>query len=130
MSYISWRKDNEDRILSIVNDGAIEILPAWKESSTNKLSDVLVGPIVDDMLKKDLMIPITFATVFAEYLFEQYHVSPVDIEIFTQMIIKSEMKHIENLATRCGEKIEQMLIDGNNKSNDEDNTESKGDEEK
>ncbi len=63
MSYISWRLKNEDRCLQIVNDGAIETLPAWKETSHNKLSDSLVAPVVDEMLKKDKMIPINFAFV-------------------------------------------------------------------
>jgi len=100
MSYISWRIKNEDRCLQIVNDGAIEQLPAWSITSHSELSDSVIAPIVDEMLKNKYMIPINFACVFAEYLFEQYNIQPVDIELFTQMILKSELEQVSRLATK------------------------------
>lgn len=95
MSYITWRKDNEKRYRDIADDGALETFPAFKESATNDLSDTVIGPVVEQLVNNPEMTMIHFACVFSEYLFEEYGVNPVDIEIFTQYIIKAVFKHTE-----------------------------------
>lgn len=94
MSYISWREENEEKVKKIVEDGALETLPAWKYIAHNELTDTMITPIVDNILKGD-WDPITVACVFAEYLYERYHIEPVDAEILVQMIIKSYMSKTE-----------------------------------
>lgn len=116
MSYIKWRKDNEDKYQQIADDGALETFPAFKESSTNDLSDTVIGNLVDMILEKPGMSIIHFICVFSEYLYEEYGVSPSDIELLTQFIIKASLLQTSKIAQDTA----RMVIDGLRSDNAED----------
>lgn len=109
MSYITWRKENEEKYCEIANDGALETMPAFRISSTCDLSDDVVGPITDQMANNPKMNMIHFAAIFAEYLYETYNISPVDVEIFTQYIIKAYLKQVVDNATESGKLLAKMI---------------------
>ena len=100
MSYIKWRHDHEKKTLEIINDGALETLSGWKESCHNKMTDTVITPLVDEMLRDTRMIPINIACLFAQYFHEEYNVAPSDIEFFSQAIIKAELRQVERHAAQ------------------------------
>lgn len=91
MSYISWRQNNrEEEVLNLLADGKFDQLPAWRSAKGNILSSVTTTPVVDMILTNDNMIPVNFGMVFLEYLFEEYHIKPVDIDIYTRVMLESD----------------------------------------
>lgn len=100
MSYITWRRENEQKVLEKVQGGHLDQLSAWEHTATNKLSDIAISPIVERILENEYMIPVNFALVFAQYLYETYHVLPADIELFTQTIVFSEIEFLSEMVER------------------------------
>lgn len=98
MSYVSWRSNNEDKYVDMIDNGETEDIPAFMESSKNDASVTVAGYVVDQLLARKDMTPVHFAGVFSQYLYETYHVSPIDIEIFSQYITLSEIKNRESLS--------------------------------
>lgn len=94
MSYMTWRKNNEDKTLEIVNDGKLENLPAWEVAATSILTDTVITPVVDDILKKPGMVPLAFPCVFGEYLYEEYNVSSADVEILAQVMLRGVLGYV------------------------------------
>lgn len=107
MSYITWRKENEDKFLATINDGAAP--PCLKESSSNPLTDEVITPLVDEMLKKEYLNGVTFPILFAEYLFETYHISPVDCEILSQCGMRASLKMAAEASYKAGTMIGEIL---------------------
>ncbi len=123
MSYIGWRKDNEEKYRQLADDGSLELFPAFKESSHNDLSSTVVGPIVDGLIDNKEMSPIHFACVFAEYLYETYNVAPVDLELFTQYIIGSYLAHGTEMAKRAAEATAKAIYDQRSDSDEPEDAE-------
>lgn len=107
MSYISWRKENEDRYLSLINDG--DVVPCLQESAMNDMTNKIITPIVDDMLSKKYLNAVSFPVLFAEYLFETYHISPADAEILCQCGMRAALQTCSESAYKAGAMVGEIL---------------------
>lgn len=121
MSYISWRKENEDKFLEKINDG--EVILCLEESSKSKLTDELITPVVDEMLGKKYLNAISFPVLFAEYLFETYHISPADAEILCQCGMRAALQTCSESAYKAGAMVGEILRQVKEQENERDGSE-------
>lgn len=98
MSYLSWRKEHEEKYIKMFENDMIDQIPAFRTTSRNPITDKIIEPVVEQLVYEHDMDPITFSTVFAQYLYETYNILPIDVELFTQFIITSTMKSLTEVA--------------------------------
>lgn len=112
MSYITWRRENEDRVMSYVSKGNLRYLPAWKDfaSIEGEIRNGLIYPVVCNMMEKEDMTPITFSLTFLQYLYETHHISTLDVNLFTKMIITAETEFIDTLTEMQSFKTASALL--------------------
>lgn len=81
MTYSEWRTENEEKYSKLADDGGLDKFPAFDpKTRTDKIYEE-AEKITDDLIDNDLMTPVHFGCVFAEYLFEKYNMDPLDAEI-------------------------------------------------
>lgn len=113
MSYNSWRKDNEAKYREMANDGRLEEMSAFEESSKNDLTG-LIENVVDDIISDERMSPVHFACVFGQYLYETYGVVPADIELMSCYFIQSHLQTIVKVSEMCSKAIAETISNTNN----------------
>lgn len=120
MSYLGWRKENEAKYREIADSGAIELMEAYQESSKNELSDSVIGTVVQSLLDDPQMSIFHFIPIFCQYLHEEYHVSPADIEVLTQYVLYKGLKMIEDSTTKAAQFTVQLMQREDEESDEED----------
>lgn len=100
MSYIGWRKDNEETYIDILR-APEGIAPCFRESSTNPEIINITNTVVEQIMSNKKINIGTFPYVFAEYLYEEYKVKPADLEIMCLTIYKLLMRQTREIAEKA-----------------------------
>lgn len=126
MTYAEWRQENEKKYAELVDGGALHEFPAFNpETHTAELCDG-VDKIVDELIDDDLITPMHFACVFAEYLFEKYHLDPADCEFMGLYFTKGMLAYMNNASAETINRIMSGEIFRNTENIGEVKTEDEG----
>lgn len=102
----------------MITDG--DVLPCYMDSSSSDAVDNIVQGTLELIKKATPMNYVIFLSVFSEYLYEQYKVSPVDLEILFQYVFHDVNERI----TRTAEMTSELIMEAfHNTENDEDSDE-------
>lgn len=101
MTYSEWRQDNEKKYAELVDDGRLVEFPAFDpKTRTEEIYDE-AARVTDELIDDNLMTPIHFGCVFAEYLFEKYKIDPLDAEIMGLYFSKGMVAFSANMTARA-----------------------------
>ena len=82
MSYVDVGKEYETRYLKQIRDDPENgcIFPCFSESCYNDILQERVNKRVEEAYSTEDINIVTLMSIFGQYLYDQYHVSPEDIE--------------------------------------------------
>lgn len=110
MNFFTWERKHGKQYADIVASGDISSMPAFKESSTTEISNA-IADIIERRLTGGESI-MELMPVICEYLYETYHISPVDVEILCQYVMLSTLKVSMDSAERAGKAIGKIILQG------------------
>ncbi|MCM1231743.1 MAG: hypothetical protein NC489_16620 [Ruminococcus flavefaciens] len=124
MSYLDVGKEYEDRLIAGIKADPEEgcIFPCFAESCTDEILQARVNKRIEEAYANKDINPHMLISIFAQYLYDQYHVLPEDLEFICQGMFTGIVALIENSAAQAAEYLSSgaCFIDSNVKQRGDD----------